>query len=107
MVNLRKNVLKEYGIQRDSRFIQAGTEAVSIAVLFVANTVWVFGFAVWGSVTDQTEYPCLLGRRRWMTLAVVGGIIACPGIGIVGARRNHDCSLDEVGPMTPQVWETQ
>jgi|SRR5699024_8733728 len=107
MVNLRKNVLKEYGIQRDSRFIQAGKEAVSIAVLFVANTVWVFGFAVWGSVTDQTEYPYILGLPLWMTLALVGGIIAYPVIGIVFALRIHDCSLDEVDPMTTQVWETQ
>lgn len=96
MTHSHRNLLNHYGIERDSRFVQAGKEARMIVGLFAANTFWVFGFAIWGSLTDQSAYPYVLGMPLWMTFALVGGIIGYPVVGIILALRLRECSLDDI-----------
>lgn len=101
---IRQSLLKKYNIERDPRFVRAGREALIIALLFVADTIWVFGFAIWGTTTDASHYPHVLGMPLWSALTLLGGIVLYPLSGIVIALKLQRCSL---APYLPEDEERE
>lgn len=94
----KRGLLYEYGITKDARFVRAEREALYILALFATNTVWVFGFATWGSLIDQSAYPHFLGMPLWMVLTMLGGSVGYPIVGILITLRLRDCSLEATDP---------
>ncbi len=91
------DLLKEYGIKEDPRFHRAGREAISIVLLWLANTIWTYAWGLYGAARSAAEYTFILGFPAWYFWGALGAGFVIPAIGILIATRIHDCSLDPYG----------
>lgn len=91
------SLLKEYSVKEDPRFKQTRKEALRILVLVIIETIWVFGFAYWGTKTDPSEYSYILGFPAWYFWAFLGAGVLVPIVSIILGLLIKDCELtDEV-----------
>src|SRR5690625_2194349 len=92
---IKVSLLKEYGIKEDSRFKRARKEALRIVFLVVVQTIWVFGFAYWGTKTDPEEYTFTLGMPTWYFWAFLGAGVITPVIALILGLMTEDCELTD------------
>ena len=91
------DLLKEYGIKEDPRFKKAGKEARLIFLFWIVETIWNFGFALWGNSQAEAAYKVTLGFPTWYFLCVIGIGLIFPIIGIIFTKKLQDCPLDPYG----------
>jgi uncharacterized membrane protein YhdT len=87
------SAVKQYNITEDPRFKRAEKEAILAFLIFILNTIWVFGFAYWGKTVNPENYHYFWGMPMWMLWAQIGGIILYPIAGIFLALYIKECSL--------------
>lgn len=89
------NLLKEYGIKEDPRFVQARKESKRILYFVIFEFIWVYIFGYIGTKTDPNEYSYILGFPSWFFWAFAGAGIIFPIIAIILALKTQDCSLTD------------
>ncbi len=91
------HLLKEYGIVEDPRFRQARKEAWGVFILVLIETIWVFGFAIWGTRSDPSEYTYFMGIPLWLLWAFIGAGVVFPILAALYALAIKDCEITADG----------
>lgn len=89
------DLLREYGIKEDERFVQARKEALRIVLLALVEVIWVFMFAYLGTQTPPEQYSYIMGFPVWYFWGFLGCAIITPIVGIIIAHNIQDCELTD------------
>ena len=90
------SLLGEYGLIEDKRFVRARKEALTILCIVVADTIWVFGFALWGYSSGPENYTYVLGLPLWLLFASIGCVIVAPLASVVFVAFIKNETLESV-----------
>lgn len=91
------SLLDEYQITEDPRFVQARKEAWGTFFLVIIETIWVFGFAIWGTMSDPEQYTYFMGVPLWLLWAFLGAGVLFPILAAIYAVRIKDCEITPDG----------
>lgn len=87
------DLLKEFGIKEDSRFIRARKEAFRILILIIVETCWVFAFVYWGIKADVSQYTYIGGLPMWFFWSLLGIAVIFPIWAVILAIKTEECKL--------------
>jgi uncharacterized membrane protein YhdT len=94
-VLLIMSLLQEYGIEEDERFVQANKEAFRVLLFVIAETIIVFGLAIWGNSMAPGEYTYILGMPMWFFWLFLLACILFPLAAIYLGTKIKDCDLTD------------
>lgn len=90
------NLLEEYGIKEDTRFIRAKKEAVVIVISALIEVTWAYICGYWGLKTPPENYTYTMGMPSWLFWGLLGAVIIYPIVGILlSLKWIEDCNLED------------